>query len=109
MRLAFDETIYKRAVDHVWAYFDGHSCGESDLEGKDGAIYSESTLSDEYLERAYSNPNPTPEDIGIIQEHLIEMTDYLHIEEDAPYDPEDERPYEINLIIKLLESEKGSE
>ena len=100
MQLAFDETIYKRAVDYVWAYFDGHSCGD-----KDGAIYSECTLNDEYLARAYDNPNPTPEDIDIIQEHLIEMTDYLHIEEDAPYDPEDKWPYEINLIIKLLESE----
>ena len=92
MQLAFDETIYKRAVDYVWEYFDGHSCGES-----------ECTLSDEYLARAYDNPNPTPVDIDIIQEHLIEITDYLHIEEDAPYDPEDKRPYEINLIIKLLE------
>ena len=99
MRLAFDETIYKRAVDYVWAYFDGHSCGE---EG-----YSECTLNDEYLARAYDNPNPTPEDIDIIQEHLIEITDYLHIEEDAPYDPEDKWPYEINLIIKLLEPKKG--
>ena len=30
-------------------------------------------------------------------------------EEDAPYDPEDKWPYEINLIINLLESKKGGE
>ena len=99
MQLQFNDTIYKRAVGEIWGYWDGHTCDRDDC-----------TLSEEYLSKAYDNPNPTSDDIDIALDHRIMEADLRNIEEDET-DDDDEGRGEVNLLIYGLEQElkKGGE
>jgi hypothetical protein len=92
MQLAFNETVYKKAIGMVWDYWDGHDCD-----------WNKCTHTAEYLSKAYDNPSPTRGDIGITQDDLVEIAEVLGIEDDEPYDEDDEWRYEINLLIHLLD------
>jgi len=93
MQFQFNDTIYKRAIEEVWGYWDGHTCHSN-----------ECTLDDAYLSKAYDNPHPTPEDIEIVQDNLIMEAEMRGIEDDEPYDANDyEGRGEVNLLIRGLE------
>jgi len=93
MQLQFNDTIYKRAIEEVWSYWDGHTCNSSDC-----------TLDNEYLSKAYDNSNPSPEDIEVVQNNLIMEAEMRGIEDDEPYDAnDDEGRGEVNVLIRGLE------
>ena len=91
MQLQFNDTIYKKAIEEVWSYWDGHTCNSNDC-----------TLDVAYLSKAYDNPNPSPEDIEIVQDNLIMEAELRGIEDDEVGDDEEGRG-EVNLLIKALE------
>ena len=91
MQLKFNDTIYKRAVEEIWSYWDGHTCDATDC-----------TLDEKYLSKAYDNANPTSEDIAIALDNLIMEADMRNIE-DNEMSADDEGRGEVNLLIKGLE------
>ena len=91
MQLQFNDTIYKRPVEEIWNYWDGHTCDVDDC-----------TLNDTYLSKAYNNPNPTSEDIAIVLDNLIMEAEMRNIGDDETGD-DDEGRGEVNLLIKGLE------
>ena len=90
-----NRTIYQRAIGEVNSYWDGHTCG-----------YASCTLDYAYLSRAYTNPNPTPEDIEIALDNLIMEAELRGIEDDETGDDEEGRG-EVNFLIDALQKAKG--
>ena len=100
MQLSLEQSIYQEAVNEVLGYWEGHTCE-----------YADCTFGEEYLSKAYDNPNPTSEDIGIIVDRLVEIADYRGIEEDEPCDEDDDegRGFINMLLLGLAETvEQGN-
>ena len=95
MQLKFNDTIYKKAIEEIWSYWDGHICD-----------YDNCTLNGAYLSKAYNNSNPTPEEMEFVLDNLIMEAELRGIEDDEMGDDNEGRG-EVNLLIRGLETKRG--